>query len=215
MLSEAAGCATLPAVPGPEEDAPASGPRAEAQGRAAEDLALLAGWRGGDASAGDALARHYTPHLARFFGDKVQAFEVDDLVQQTWEGILQARDRIAAEITSFRAYLYGTARFVLFAHFRRRTRAASFDPGVSSLEDLSPTPSQQASVHARLERLAEALRKLPIDLQILLELRYGQEMTSAEIAEVYGIPQGTAKGRLRTAKQRLDAQLARMGLAPL
>jgi DNA-directed RNA polymerase specialized sigma24 family protein len=32
---------------------------------------------------------------------------------------------------------------------------------------------------------------------------------------IHGIPRGTAKSRLRLAKQRLDAQLARMGLAPL
>ena len=39
-------------------------------------------------------------------------------------------------------------------------------------------------------------------------------MTSAEIAVVYAIPRNTAKSRLRVAKQRLDAQLVRMGLAP-
>lgn len=208
-------------------DDPASeGPRATAQARNAEDLALLAAWRGGDARAGDVLARHYSPQLARFFADKVRDFEVDDLVQQTWEALIHARDRFvvpgepgapqagAPIAASFRAYLYGTARFVLFAHFRRRARAAQFDPNLSSIEDLSPSPSRQASVHARLERLAAALRKLPLDMQILLELRYGQEMTSAEIAAVYEIPRNTAKSRLRAAKERLDAQLARMGLGP-
>lgn len=202
--------------PRPEDqELPASGPRAEAQARAAEDLALLAAWRAGEARAGDALVRHYGPHVARFFADKVREHEVDDLVQQTWEGLIQARDRLAAAgVTSFRAYLYGTARFVLFGHFRRRVRAAQFDPEVSALEDLAPSPSRQASAHAKLERLADALRKLPIDLQILLELRYAQEMTSAEIAEAFEIPQGTAKSRLRVAKQRLDAQMARMGLVP-
>lgn len=193
-----------------------------------EDLALLAAWRAGDARAGDALVRHYGPHVVRFFADKVRDFEVDDLAQQTWEALIHARARFvvpgepapaspgaSAPISaSFRAYLYGTARFVLFAHFRRRTRAAQFDPNLSSLEDLSPSPSRQASAHAKLERLAAALRKLPLDLQILLELRYAQEMTSVEIAAVYEIPRNTAKSRLRVAKERLDAQLARMGLGP-
>lgn len=206
----------MPTRPDDQAGPAAEGPRAEALARGPEDLGLLAAWQAGDARAGDALVRHYSPHVVRFFADKVRDFEVDDLVQQTWEGLIHARDRLAAEggVTSFRAYLYGTARFVLFGHFRRRVRAAHFDPDVSALEDLAPSPSQQASAHAQLERLAAALRKLPLDLQILLELRYAQEMTSAEIAEVYGIPQGTAKSRLRLAKQRLDAQLARMGLAP-
>lgn len=212
------------------EDQVAEGPRAAAMARNAEDLALLAAWRAGDARAGDALVRHYGPHVVRFFADKVRDFEVDDLAQQTWEALIHARDRFVVPgepvtagaspgapepiSASFRAYLYGTARFVLFAHFRRRARAAQFDPGLSSLEDLSPSPSRQASAHAKLERLAAALRKLPLDLQILLELRYAQEMTSAEIAAVYEIPRNTAKSRLRVAKERLDAQLARMGLGP-
>lgn len=203
---------------------PETGPRAEAMARNAEDLALLAAWQAGDSRAGDGLVRQYSSQVVRFFADKVRDSEVDDLVQQTWEAMIHARDRFAAAaedverdgpgIASFRAYLYGTARLVLFGHFRRRTRAQQFDPGVSSLEDLSPSPSRQVSLYAKLERLSAALRKLPIDLQILLELRYAQEMTSAEIAVVHAIPKGTAKSRLRVAKQRLDAQLLRMGLAP-
>lgn len=212
-----------PAMTHDPADPRASGPRAQASARNAEDLALLAAWQAGDARAGDALVRHYTPHLVRFFADKVAECEVDDLAQQTWEALLHARDRFAASEAAaaaepiratFRAYFYGTARFVLFAFFRRRARAAAFDPEVSALADLSPSPSRLASDHARLARLSAALRKLPVDLQLLLELRYGHEMTSAEIAATYGIPQGTAKSRLRLAKQRLDAQLARMGLAP-
>lgn len=204
----------------PEEPASGDGPRAAALARNAEDLTLLAAWQAGDARAGDSLARHYSGQVVRFFADKVRDFEVDDLVQQTWEAMVHARDRFAIAddepaIASFRAYLYGTARQVLYGHFRRRVRAQQFDPGVSSLEDLSPSPSQQLSAHIKLERLAAALRKLPIDLQILLELRYAHEMTSAEIATIHGIPRGTAKSRLRLAKQRLDGQLARMGLAPL
>jgi RNA polymerase sigma factor (sigma-70 family) len=201
---------------------PETGPRAEAMARNADDLALLAAWQAGDARAGDSLARQYSSQVVRFFADKVRDSEVDDLVQQTWEAMIHARDRFAAAaddadgpgIASFRAYLYGTARLVLYGHFRKRTRALQFDPGVSSLEDLSPSPSRQVSLYAKLERLSAALRKLPIDLQILLELRYAQEMTSAEIAVVHAIPRGTAKSRLRVAKQRLDAQLLRMGLAP-
>ncbi len=204
------------------------GPRAAAQARNPEDLALLTAWQAGDARAGDTLVRQYSAQVVRFFADKVQPFEVDDLAQQTWEALIHARDRFtvtasgvagdngeASISASFRAYLYGTARFVLFGHFRRRARAAQFDPAVSSLEDLAPSPSRHMSVHLKLERLGTALRKLPLEMQVLLELRYAHEMTSAEIAVIHGIPPGTAKSRLRLAKQRLDAQLARLGMASL
>jgi len=210
---------------GPED--PAESPRARAIASNADDLALLAAWQAGDARAGDTLARQYSAQVVRFFADKVRDFEVDDLVQQTWEAMIHARDRFAPTLygdatmeadapsmASFRAYLYGTARMVLYGHFRQRTKAKQFDPGVSSLEDLAPSPSRQVSAYAKLERLGEALRKLPLEVQVLLELRYAHEMTSSEIATIHGIPRGTVKSRLRVAKQRLDAQLARMGLPP-
>jgi len=211
-------------------EVPADGPRAQAQARNADDLALLAAWQAGDPRAGDTLARLYSAQVVRFFAEKVRDFEVDDLVQQTWEAMIHARDRFAPtlysdpemeasapsapSIASFRAYLYGTARMVLYGHFRQRTKAQQFDPGVSALEDLAPSPSRQMSAYAKLEQLAAALRKLPLDVQVLLELRYALEMTSTEIATIHGIPPGTVKSRLRVAKQRLDAQLARMGLPP-
>ena len=55
--------------------------------------------------------------------------------------------------------------------------------------------------------MLEALRRIPIDLQLVLELSYWEELSSAEIADVVGVPVGTVKSRVRRAREQLDAQL--------
>ena len=67
----------------------------------------------------------------------------------------------------------------------------------------------------REERLLlEALRSIPLDHQIALELYYWQEMTAAELAAVLDIPEGTIRSRLRRAKHLLEEQLAELAQSP-
>lgn len=53
-----------------------------------------------------------------------------------------------------------------------------------------------ADLHAALKRLTERDREL-------LEMRYNQDLSQAEIARKLGIPEGTAKVRLHRARDRL------------
>lgn len=53
-----------------------------------------------------------------------------------------------------------------------------------------------ADLHAALKRLNERDREL-------LEMRYSQDLSQAEIARKLGIPEGTAKVRLHRARDRL------------
>ena len=48
----------------------------------------------------------------------------------------------------------------------------------------------------------------------MLELYYWEEMTAVEIAEVVECPVGTAKSRLRRAKEQLEAALVEIAESP-
>ncbi|MEZ4372915.1 MAG: sigma-70 family RNA polymerase sigma factor [Polyangiaceae bacterium] len=52
---------------------------------------------------------------------------------------------------------------------------------------------------ARSNRLVEALQRLPLDLQMAIELYYWEELSVAELAEALEIPAGTVKSRLHRA----------------
>ncbi|MFO0633263.1 MAG: sigma-70 family RNA polymerase sigma factor [Nannocystaceae bacterium] len=85
------------------------------------DLELLEAWRGGDAKAGNALFDRYFDAVFRFFRNKV-ADHADDLVQQTFLALVQARDRFRGD-SSFRTYLFTAARSKLFNYLEATRRA--------------------------------------------------------------------------------------------
>ena len=53
-------------------------------------------------------------------------------------------------------------------------------------------------------QIRDALRHLPLDLQVVVELHYWEEHSTAQIATVLEVPQGTVKSRLRRARALLE-----------
>ncbi len=171
-----------------------------------DELDLLTRWRGGDVAAGSELFERYIDGLYRFFAAKVSV-DVEDLIQRTFLACVEGRDRIV----SFRAYLFGTARLVLFKFYRERVRD-NFDEVETSLEDLAPSPSRLVDAADGSRVLGEALRRIPLELQVMLELHYWELLSHTELAEATRLSLGTVKGRLERAKTLLRGQLR--ALAP-
>jgi RNA polymerase sigma-70 factor (ECF subfamily) len=119
------------------------------------------------------------------------------------------RDESLREDNSFRAFVLGIARNILFRHYRDRYRKHDkIDFGVSSIVDLGVSPTSLIAEQQQGQRLLEALRGLAIEHQILLELYYWEGMQGRELAEVYGLPEGTVRTRLRRARQLLAQSFA-------
>ncbi len=103
-----------------------------------------------------------------------------------------------------RAYVLMIARNELLMHLRRACkRPQGVDPAAVSIHDLSPSPSTIVAAHERQQRLLDALRHLPIELQELLELHYWEGLRSPELARVFGIAEPTVRRRLQRARQQL------------
>ena len=177
------------------------------------DLELLEAWRAGDRKAGnELLARHFQP-LFRFFASKVPG-EAEDLIQSTLLACVTYIDRVA-EASSFRAYLFTIAAHQLYAHLRKHAkRDAQVDFTLTSLAELGISPSSIVAQREREQQLALALRRLPLELQIVIELSYWEELSASEIATVLSLPLGTAKSKIRRAKQLLALELDRIGSKP-
>ncbi|MCZ7685005.1 MAG: sigma-70 family RNA polymerase sigma factor [Sandaracinaceae bacterium] len=177
-----------------------------------DDDELLRAWRGGDRSAGNELFERYFDQVFSFFAPKVSD-EPADLVQRTFLALVEARDRFRGDV-SFQAFLYAIARHELFGYFRAKKRDQRLDFGASSLHDLSPSPSSLLRRKDDQALLAEALRHLPLDLQITLELHYFESMKGPELAAILEIPEGTVRSRLRRGLEKLRAALERLGGGP-
>ncbi|MGH1347115.1 MAG: RNA polymerase sigma factor [Nannocystales bacterium] len=173
------------------------------------DEELLRRWKDGDIGGGELLFARYYDAVARFFGNKVTRGRAD-LVQTTFSTCLEKIGNLR-DATSFRSFLFGIARFELLHHYRRKSRwETEVDPETISAYDMDPAPSRVIAKHQEQRLLLEALRHIPIDLQLVLELTYWEKLTSAEMADLLAIPEGTVKSRVRRAREKLDAQLRRL-----
>ncbi|MCB9715825.1 MAG: sigma-70 family RNA polymerase sigma factor [Myxococcales bacterium] len=178
-----------------------------------DDAELFGAWVKGDQAAGESLYRRYFDPLYRFFRAKAPD-DYEDLIQNTMLECVRSRERFRGD-APFRAYLFGVARHRLLHHLRRKgTNRIDFDSSQSSVADVDPRPSSVMARKAEHRLLLEAMRRIPVDLQIAIELHYWEDMTTAELAAVMEIPQGTVKSRLRRGREALQAELARLSKDP-
>jgi RNA polymerase sigma factor (sigma-70 family) len=172
------------------------------------DVELLTAWRSGDTICGERLFDRHFRALDRFFRSKV-ATGTDDLVQQTFLACVEGRDRMRDD-AHFRAYMFGAARRILYRELRTRHGDAAADVSVASICDLQPGLETGLLGEEDERVLLEALRRLPIEYQVALELRFWEDMTGPELAEALGIPEGTVRTRLRRGLLRLREEVARV-----
>ncbi len=169
-----------------------------------DDRSLLERWRAGDLVAGKRLLDPHFRPLMRFFLDKV-GHHGADLVQHTLfvcrhGGVRSRHD------SSFRTYLFQTARDVLYEHIRRH-RDAAFDPEEVSLAELGLSPSTAYAQDLQQRTLLEALQRIPLEDQIALELYFMEGLSGPELAVVLDVPEAAVPRRIRRGRDRLRAQM--------
>lgn len=173
----------------------------------ATDLELWEAWTAGDEGAANLLVERCFLGVHRFFQSKLPE-HADELTQRTFLACIEQRDAFRAQ-SSFRAFLFGIARKQLLRHLEGREGRA-FDAAVS-MHDLDPSPSRVVAAQEQQEVLLAALRRVPLDFQIVLELFYWEDLRLVEIAEALEIALGTVKSRLSRGKRLLREELERLG----
>jgi RNA polymerase sigma-70 factor (ECF subfamily) len=174
------------------------------------DTALLLRAQAGDPSALEELIVRHDSAL-RYFVRRLldRPSLADDVVQEVWLAAIRHVKRIRSG-AAFRVWLYRVARNRAVSHLRgeslRRTRPldeaidAAADDDLSSLKD-----DDAALVH-------DALGRLSIEHREALTLRFLEELSYDEIAEVLDCSVGTVRSRLHYAKKNLEQLLhARSG----
>ena len=171
-----------------------------------EDLALLDRWRAGDAEAGQALFTRHFDSIYGFFETKCEA-EADELTQATFLACVRAKDQFRKD-SSFRTYLFTIARNELHRLLRTRARKDDkLDFELSSIAQLVSTPGTKIARNQAHRQLIEALRRLPVDQQTLLELHYWEDLDIAGLAQVFDAPTATIRTRLHRARKALRDQI--------
>ena len=166
------------------------------------DFNLLDRWRDGDNTAGQALLARHFDTLCGFFESKCGQ-DADDLVQRTMLACVASKDRFRKH-ASFRTYLFTVARHELYHHLQaRRRNDQRLDFSITSIAEILTTARSRMIKDADKLRVVEALRRLPVEQQTLLELHYWQELDIEAISEVLEIEPGATRVRLHRARKKL------------
>jgi len=135
--------------------------------------------------------------------------DADDTVQQVF---LAAASRLAdIEPGRERAFLYGMA-LNFAARFRRASKRTQNE--VELDDDLSLTGGagvdELVDQHRARELLDRVLGRLPDDLRTVLVLHEIEELSTAEVATILGVPHGTVASRLRRARDEFSTEVRRL-----
>lgn len=177
------------------------------------DAELFEAWRAGQDTAGEVLFERYYPVLLRFFANKV-GDDPMDLIHETFLGCISGRQRLRST-QSFRPFLFSIAYNQLKKHYEReRSAETPVDLSTMTSLDLSPGPGTMLAKSAEQRLLLDALRRIPVEHQVVLELFYWEGYTSAQISEVLTEPHGTIRTRIRRARQLLEKAMEEVASEP-
>lgn len=182
-----------------------------------DDLTLFDAWCDGDEAAGNQLVKRHFRSVYGFFRNKFDG-DVDDLIQRTFLGCVKSRDRFRKE-SSFRTYLFAIARNELLMALRRKSRGKTLAFTEASVDDFlghdePMTPTQAIAQRQERRILLRALRRIPVDDQVALEMYYWQGLSAREVGEVLELGEAAVRSRLHRAKARLRERVAALAADP-
>lgn len=168
-----------------------------------DERALVFAAQRGDRDAFGGLVRLHQKRMYAVARAIVLVHEdAEDAVQEAFVRAFQALDRFNPE-QAFGAWLNRiVANAALDIARRRKVRAT--DELHDTVADRFEDPGELDELR---DRLAEALEELPDRMRSVLVLHDVQGFAHAEIGEMLGIPEGTARSDLHHARQRLRKRL--------
>jgi RNA polymerase sigma-70 factor (ECF subfamily) len=167
---------------------------------AGDDLAL--------AEIFDRLASAVYDGALRVLGDDAAA---QDVAQDVFVELWSHPARYDPAAGTLRTYLIVLARHRAVDLVRSELRRVARQERSYRLAPGQPAPSPCEEVMASQAAAAvrAAIRLLPDSQRRIVELAYFRGLTCREVADAVGIPEGTAKSRLRLALAKLETMLDR------
>jgi RNA polymerase sigma-70 factor, ECF subfamily len=189
-----------------------AGSRTSVQEVGGTDALLAARLTAGDhralAEVFDRLAPAVYSGALRVLGHHAAA---QDVVQDVFVELWSHPGRYDPDAGPLRAYLTMQARHRAVDLIRSELRRVARQERSSQLEpeEPDPTPYERMVASEAAAAVRAAVTMLPENQRLIVELAYFRGLTCREAAKAAGIPEGTAKSRLRLALTKLETLLDR------
>jgi len=161
----------------------------------------------GDAQAFEELVTRWHPRLWRhaycLIGEREAA---QDVVQEAWLAMVKGLSRLDAA-GAFAGWAYRIVANKCVDRVRQQDRQRRLSEHLA--QEASRDHREGAHGSERADSLWSALERLPGDRRVLLCMRYVEEFTTTQIADILGVPEGTVKSRLYHARQELRRLIER------
>lgn len=173
--------------------------RPDAQGRDAEDWALIHRVGNGDRNAFALLYSRYYDTVYRFAYQTTRRLDlVEDVIHEV---MLVVWRKAAGTVPLSRA-----STWILGIAYRKALNLADRNRQLTDTRDESVAETDGGLVHRRVEAdecFLHAMRELAPEQRAVLELVYHHGLNYREIADVLAVPENTVKTRVFHARRRL------------
>jgi RNA polymerase sigma factor (sigma-70 family) len=148
--------------------------------------------------------------IHRYLSRRIGTVQADDLMAETFLIAFRGRDRYDPDRPDAVPWLYGIAANLLRRHRREEIRQyralarTGLDPALDSGADRIVT---RVAATTEVRRLAGVLARLSAPEREVLTLIAHAELTPAQVAEALGIPAGTVRSRLHSARNKIRKSL--------
>lgn len=167
-----------------------------------------------DDRAYDELYHRYARRVMGFFYRQMNHDEerASDLTQDTFMRVWASRQRWIIG-NEFLPWLFTIAYNVCKNEYRHHEYKTDYEQNVIHTQDEGYTDDAEVEIDAQIVNTAlqVALDSMAPEMQTLFSLRFEEELSVPQIAEIMSIPQGTVKSRIHSLTRTLKDKLKQYG----
>lgn len=173
-----------------------------------DDTSLLQSAKAGSADAFGALYERYAPAVFRYLAAHLSSnLDAEDLTNEVFLRAWQALPTYRERGVPFLAFLLRIARNAVIDQYRRNRKGQAYPTDLEPiLVDERPGPAENLAQRLERQEMAQVLERLNEDYRTVLVLRFINELSPQETAQVMK----RSAGAVRVLQHRALAALRRL-----
>jgi RNA polymerase sigma-70 factor (ECF subfamily) len=160
----------------------------------------------------DALGELYDRHHQRVYRTALMITNDEEAASDLLQDVFLRMHRFAHRVDPDRPlepWLYRVTANLSYTWIKKRNRWRRYlqELGGWLNREVRPTPLHQLEIDEQAERVRGAVAALPFVQRVVIVMYYVNDLPTAKIAEILGVPEGTVKSRMYYARNALRKRL--------